>query len=420
MAAVFQKKAKNFLALRRSTLMIFLAFSAVVGLFFADPFTFLFPAALIGGLYYYAMLYLFSGIGQIIGFEYYQPNLFSDTFFTVFVGTTVIGYVYILACYISHVARHASESRMLPMALSLGLIFAFPFIIPIIAQHFQPTYATPPAHNVVDEESCTSLPLQSGLMGWREAERTCYMEGTFASNGPSTVGIGKDVTLQITPGGNFTFTRFVNNNGTIAINGGIMRIVEGYLYNNGVIYHNSGTFINDGFIEANRYFDGEEVRLTTTQAMFVNRATFENNNYLYGHGSLVNWGVMENRGIMQLFDDSAVDNKGTVKNFGRIEVAGTVSNEGRVQNAGELVIYEHLTYDIPGEDPTVVNNQGSIINLAGGKIYNNSMIHNRGTISNEIGEIHNEGAMRNYCNAEIEGQVDRIAPVLVCSGNTTD
>lgn len=414
MAAVFQKRAKNFLAPRRSTLAIFLAFSAIVGLFFAYPFSFIFLAALVGGLYYYAMLYLFAGIGQIMGLEYYQPNLFTDTFFTVFVGTTVIGYVYLLACYISHVARSAIGIRTLPMVLSLGLIFASPFIIPSFASLFQPPYVAPPPHNIVDEKSCTSLLLQSGSMVWREEEKTCYMEGTFASNGPSTVGIGKDITLQITPGGNFTFTRFVNNNGTIAINGGIMRNVEGYLYNNGAIYHNSGRFISDGYIEGNSYFDGEEVRRTATQAMFVNRATFENNNYLYGHGSLVNLGVIENRGVVQLFDDSMVDNKGMVKNLGRMEVAGIVNNEGRLQNVGELVIYEHLVDDIPSE--TAVNNSGNIINLAGGKIYNHGMIHNHGTITNEIGEVHNEGNIMNYCSAKIEGQVDGTAPVLACSG----
>ncbi len=393
-------------------MIIFLSFSAIVGLFFADPASsFLFPAALVGGLYYYAMRYLFAGIGQVIGIEYYQPDLFSDTFFTVFVGTTVIGYVYVLACYISHVTRSAIGSRTLLKVLSLVLIFASPFIIPSVVQ---PTYATPPPHNIVDEESCTSLPLQSGSMVWREAERTCYMEGTFALGGPSTVGIGKDVTLQITPGGNFTFVRFVNNNGTIAINGGIMRNVEGYLFNSGAIYYNSGTFINDGFIEGNRYFDGNEVRVTTTQAIFINRATFENNNFLYGHGSLSNLGIIENGGTMQLFDDSVVDNKGTVKNYGRIEMAGIINNEGRLQNAGDLIVYEHLTDDIPGEAPTTVNNWGSIINLAGGRFYNHSIIHNHGTISNEIGQVHNEGTMMNYCNAKIEGQVDGTAPESVC------
>lgn len=412
-ASTFQKRARNFLAPRRSTLMIFIAFSTIVGLFFADPFPFLFPAAMVGGLYYYAMLYLFAAMGQIMGLEYH-PNLFSDTFFTVFVGTTVIGYVYVLACYIGHVARNASKIRTIPMVLSLGLIFASPFIIPYAASLFQPTYATPSPHSIVDAESCASLPLQSGLMRWSETERTCYMEGTLASDDLTIVGVGSGVTLQIMPGGNFTFFGSVNNNGTIAISGGIMKN-EGSIYNNGAIYHNAGTFINDGLIEGNRYFDGEEVRATATPAVFVNGATFENNNYLYGRGSLVNLGVMENRGIVQFFDDSMVDNKGTIKNYYRIEVAGVVDNKGRVQNAGELVIYEHLTNDVLGE--TTVNNLGSIINLAGGKIYNMGTIQNHGTIANVIGEIHNEAVIRNYCNAEIEGTVDGAAPVLVCSMN---
>jgi len=248
--------------------------------------------------------------------------------------------------------------------------------------------------------------------------------------------VGKGVTLEILPGGNLTNTRFFTNNGTIVINGGILKNIDGYIYNFGRIYHNSGTFANYGFVENNPQFEVRDFNPTPGQ--IVNRAIIKNYNSLQNHGNLTNLGVIENTGEIQFFGGSTVYNNGTISNLGRIDIAGAFDNEKYIENSGTMVIYLRLQSSPQDDFHLVVDNFGEIVNTVG-EIHNNSIINNYGTLSNQIGEIVNrwdearavinnagtisniagkiinEGIIDNNCIGKIEGNVLGNAPSDICA-----
>jgi hypothetical protein len=426
------EKIVRFLSIDGTKLAIFLVFSFIALMFFASIAAFLWPAVLVGGLYYFFLLEVFQVPSQLLGLDYHPP--LADTTFLVTLATTVMGYFYLLASYITHVARRKMDLANMLMILSLVLVFISPFVI----LSYQPAPSTGAVvhYDIADGESCVGVPVSGAPMEWDQGRRTCHMRGSFIVGGGDEIRIAGDVTLEILSGGNLTTTRLISNNGTLVVNGGILKNNEGYIYNNGVIFHRNGTFVNSGIIENGRDFGGAVAAKNLPAPRIVNEATIENNYYIYNYANFTNRGLVDNKGQAQFFDESVAINAGTISNKGRINMAGEFDNEGGISNSGTIVIYRHFG-PITGGVVTVLDNFGEIENTVG-EIYNLGTINNHGRISNDVGrfvnrldedkaiinnegvisnvagEFLNDGIIANSCSGVIDGEIQNSLPADVC------
>ncbi|HEX2013817.1 MAG TPA: hypothetical protein VLA68_01195, partial [Nitrososphaera sp.] len=390
------------------------------------------------GLYYFFLLGVFQILSQILGFSGYSPHL-GDDLFSVVLAITAIGYFYLLSSYITLVARRKKiDVAGLVMMASIAAIFVSPYLIATFQSAATAASTKVVPLNIADRESCVSFPQEGGSVEWEEGSRTCSISGTFNATGHDMIGVAREITLEILPGGNITIVRFVNNNGTILVNGGILQNIEGYIYNYGLLYHNSGTLINRGFIESDRVPDPEGYPKNWQGGKILNNATIENRHYIYNHGEFTNLGLVINTGQIQLFDSSEVYNNGTIWNNGRIEIAGEFNNFEEIENSGTMVVYRYLESSITDQyRVTHVNNFGEIVNSVG-ELHNSSVLNNHGTIINQLGEfsnrldetqavinnggtisniagtVTNDGIFRNDCDGRTEGSILGNAIVDIC------
>lgn len=264
-------------------------------------------------------------------------------------------------------------------------------------------------------------------------------QGAVTIGAGQTLNVGEGVTLRIAnqpPGGSVEIfgtlnlnggtlhsdsTGLINNHGTI--NGGTLDNQGDFLVNKsgGTINNVGGLFSNGAgtaFTNEGTVVNGaDSTFLHGNDVTFVNSGTFTNAGTFYTAsrggdvtnwkgGSLVNSGIW-NQGGIGIFSNVAGS---TITNSGQINLTNSLlDNRGTITNTGTLEVlhfgsYQNLQGTLENQAGGTFSNSGSVTNFSG------STINNAGSIVNDR-TLLNAGVLNNACGGTVTGLVSGIQPV---------